>query len=98
MRSGSNSAMMVKATYLLKERSNLKDKIGKVMFWCAPVRPPWDPHANRHWDGKIGIWPTGRYTTAQRNSVNRPAGTIEWENETADHEKVHLHAVGPCLD
>ena len=33
------------------------------------------------WDGKIGIWPIGEYKAAQRGSVNRPAGTMEWHNK-----------------
>jgi hypothetical protein len=63
-----------------------KNFIGKVMFLCAQARPRWDHHTNTQWDGKIGIWPIGNYTVAQRNSINRPAGTIEWENQNVDHE------------
>jgi hypothetical protein len=63
-----------------------KSYIGKVMFLCAQARPRWDHHSNTQWDGKIGIWPIGKYTLAQRNSVNRPAGTTEWTNENVDHE------------
>jgi hypothetical protein len=57
-----------------------KGYIGKVMFLCAQARPRWDSHRNMQWDGKLGIWPIGNYTLAQRSSVNRPAGTTEWEN------------------
>lgn len=57
-----------------------KGYIGKVMFLCAQARPRWDHHTNSQWDGKIGMWPIGNYTVAQRRSVHRPAGTIEWEN------------------
>jgi hypothetical protein len=63
-----------------------KNFIGKVMFLCAQARPRWDPTTHSMWDGKLGIWPIGKYTVAQRRSVNRPAGTIEWENETIDNE------------
>jgi hypothetical protein len=63
-----------------------KNYIGKVMFLCAQARPRWDHHAKKQWDGKIGIWPIGKYTVAQRNSVNRAAGTVEWESENIDHE------------
>jgi hypothetical protein len=63
-----------------------KSYIGMVMFLCAQARPRWDHHANKQWDGKIGIWPIGRYTVAQRNIVNRPAVTTEWENINIDHE------------
>jgi hypothetical protein len=63
-----------------------KNYIGKVMFLCAQARPRWNHHTNTQWDGKIGIWPIGNYTVAQRNSCNRPAGTTEWDNENVDHE------------
>jgi hypothetical protein len=63
-----------------------KGYIGKVMFLCAQARPRWNPHTNTQWDGKIGIWPIGNYTTAKRNSKHRPAGTTEWENHNVDHE------------
>jgi hypothetical protein len=63
-----------------------KSYIGKVMFLAAVARPRWDYHEHKQWDGKIGIWPIGNYTKAKRNSVNRPAGTTEWENVNIDHE------------
>jgi hypothetical protein len=63
-----------------------KGYIGKVMFLCAQARPRWDPHTKTQWDGKIGLWPIGKYTVAQRNSKHRPAGTTEWDNENVDHE------------
>jgi hypothetical protein len=63
-----------------------KSYIGKVMFLCAQARPRWDHHTKTQWDGKIGIWPIGKYTLAQRSSVNRPAGTTEWLSENIDHE------------
>jgi hypothetical protein len=60
--------------------------ITKVMFLCAQVRPRWDYTANKMWDGKLGIWPIGKYTKAQRASINRAVGTTEWINKTVDHE------------
>jgi hypothetical protein len=58
-----------------------KNFIIKVMFLCAQARPRWNPNTHSMWDGKIGIWPIGKYVLAQRSSRNRPAGTLEWENE-----------------
>jgi hypothetical protein len=63
-----------------------KGYIGKVMFLCAQARPRWDHHANAQWDGKIGIWPIGKYKAAERNSKHRPAGTMEWVSENVDNE------------
>ena len=39
------------------------------------------------WDGKIGIWPIGEYIPAVRNSVNRPAGTPVWKNQSVDKNR-----------
>ena len=64
-----------------------KNHITKVMFLCAQVRPRMDPNTNQMWDGKIGIWPIGKWTIAKNNSVNRPAGTPVWENENIDAAK-----------
>jgi hypothetical protein len=39
------------------------------------------------WDGKIGIWLLGHIKLAERNSMNCPRGTPEWENENIDRNK-----------
>jgi len=63
-----------------------KSHIAKVMFLCAQARPR--PLSNgTWWDGKVGIWPVGYYRAAIRDSVNRPAGTLLFENETIDMDK-----------
>jgi hypothetical protein len=64
-----------------------KKYMDKVMFLTALARPRWDHHANRYFDGKIGIWPIGHYAAAQRSSVNRPAGTRVWKGCGMGHEK-----------
>jgi len=63
-----------------------KNFIEKVMFLCAQARPRMDHTTRSMWDGKIGMWPIGKYKAAARSSVNRPRGTIEWVNETIDQE------------
>jgi hypothetical protein len=64
-----------------------KSHITKVMFLCAQARPRHVAATNSHWDGKIGIWPVGEWIPAKRSSVNRPAGTLVWENHTVDNTK-----------
>ncbi|XP_057250602.1 uncharacterized protein LOC130591341 [Beta vulgaris subsp. vulgaris] len=54
-----------------------KNFITKVMFEAAIARPIITPNGEVIWDGKIGIFPFVDYIPAQRNSSNRPAGTIE---------------------
>jgi hypothetical protein len=67
-----------------------KGYIGKVMFLCAQARPWWwNSATNTYWDGKIGMWPIGKYTPCSEGTANtgRPKqATTEWENENIDHE------------
>lgn len=50
----------------------------KIMFLCAIAPPRFDPVTGECiFDGKIGIWPFVEKEIAQRDSVNRPAGTNE---------------------
>jgi hypothetical protein len=77
-----------------------KCHIPKVMFLCAQARPRWDAHRNTVWDGKIGLWPIGHWAPAQRTSVNRPAGTMVWHDETITKEsyrRLLLEKVFPAI-
>ena len=77
-----------------------KSHITKVMFLCAQARPRWDPHLHTLWDGKIGIWPIGAFAPAQRASINRPAGTAVWHDETINQVKYRellLQKVFPAI-
>ena len=63
-----------------------KSHITKVMFVCAQARPRLDPSTGRVWDGKIGMWPVGKWVPAQRKSNNRARGTLEWKDENVTAE------------
>jgi hypothetical protein len=56
-----------------------KGYIDKVMFLSAVARPKKLPDGT-YFDGKIGIWPFGRYEAAKRASKLRAAGTLCWKN------------------
>jgi len=82
-----------------KRHVSHKSHVTKVMFLCAMARPRRLPNGS-WWDGKIGIWPIGEYTLAQRSSVNRPAGTEEFKKETIDRDKCRtmmLNEVVPAI-
>ena len=66
-----------------------KSHISKVLFMCCQARPRWLTDERRWWDGKLGMWPIGEWTVAQRSSANGPAGTPEWQNTSVTGE-VHL--------
>ena len=54
-----------------------KKHLIKVMFLTAMARPRVDQQTGVWWDGKIGTWCFAEQVPAQRNSINRPAGTLE---------------------
>ena len=62
---------------LIERRAKHKSHIEKVMFGCAVARPRQNPATGEWWDGKILLEPFVEYKAAVRNSVHRPAGTIE---------------------
>lgn len=60
-----------------ERKAKSKRFITKVMFLAAVARPRYYHGSKTYFDGKIGIWPFVHEVEAQRNSCNRPAGTIE---------------------
>jgi hypothetical protein len=77
-----------------------KNHITKVMFLCAQARPRWGGHRNQYWDGKIGLWPIGEWVEARRTSINRPAGTLVWKDETitkVKYRQLLLQKVFPAI-
>ena len=65
-----------------------KNFIGKVMFLAAVARPRWDFHKRGMWDGKVGIWPFVQIKPAQKDSANRPKGTMEMKPMLVDRNAV----------
>ena len=45
-----------------------KSFLMKIMFLCAVARPRYDTNKNAWFDGKIGIWPIGKWEPAKRSS------------------------------
>jgi hypothetical protein len=62
--------------------------IGKVMFLTVVARPRFDSQGNELFFGKIGVFPFVTYEAAKRNSVNRPAGTLEMKPITSVNKEV----------
>ena len=72
----------------------------QVMFMAAFARPRHDPNRGCMWDGKIGIWAIGDWEPAARSSVNRPAGTLVWKDESVTKElyrRYLLYKVIPAI-
>lgn len=81
-----------KKLYLLPEEESPvrtchhKGYIIKVMFLAAVARPRHDEERGEMFDGKLGIWPFVEWIPAQRNSVNRPHGTLEMKPVTVTRD------------
>lgn len=60
-----------------------KSHIDKVMFLVAMARPRTFADGTS-FDGKVGIWDLTEMVAAQRNSKNRPAGTMELKSKNMD--------------
>ena len=58
-----------------------KSFLTKIMFLCAVARPRYDMRRNAWFDGKIGIWPIGKWEPAKRSSKKRAKGTPVWKNQ-----------------
>ena len=43
----------------------------KIMFLCAVARPRYNTNKNAWFDGKIGIWPIGKWEPAKQSSKKR---------------------------
>ena len=58
-----------------------KSFLTKIMFLCAVARPRYDTNKNAWFDGKIGIWPIGKWEQAKQSSKKRAKGMPVWKNQ-----------------
>jgi hypothetical protein len=72
---------------MIERRCKHKCHIDKVMFGAALARPRQNPVTGEWWDGKVHLHPFVEYKAAQRNSVRRPAGTIETKTINVNKEQ-----------
>jgi hypothetical protein len=61
-----------------------KSHIPKYMFLTDLGRPQFDNGRNQWFNGKLGLWPIAHQVPAQRDSNNRPRGSIGWKYLTMD--------------
>ena len=59
-----------------------KSFLTKIMFLCAVARPRYDTNKNAWFDGKIGIWPIGKWEPVKRSSKKHAKGTPVWKNQS----------------
>ena len=59
-----------------------KSFLTKIMFLCAVARPRYDMNKNAWFDGKIGIWPIGKWEPAKWSSKKCTKGMPVWKNQS----------------
>ncbi|XP_074300730.1 uncharacterized protein LOC141632037 [Silene latifolia] len=67
------------------------------MFMSAVGRPKYGSNGDLIFDGKIGIWPFVIQVPAQRNSKNRPMGTVETKCIESINKQVTKDIILNCV-
>ena len=74
-----------------------KSFLMKIMFLCAVARPRYNMRKNAWFDGKIGIWPIGRWEPAKRSSKKRAKGMPVWKNQCITWDVYHEYLIQKFL-
>ena len=67
------------------------------MFLCVVARPRYDTNKNAWFDGKIGIWPIGKWEPAKRKSKKQAKGTPVWKNQLINRDVYHEYLIQKLL-
>ena len=74
-----------------------KSFLTKIMFLCAVVRPRYDTIKNAWFDGKIGIWPIGKWEPAKRSLKKQAKGTPVWKNQLINRDVYREYLIQKLL-
>ena len=74
-----------------------KSFLTKIMFLCVVARPRYDTNKNAWFDGKIGIWPIGKWEPAKRSSKKHAKGTPVWKNQCITWDVYHEYLIQKFL-
>ena len=74
-----------------------KSFLTKIMFLCAVARPRYDTNKNAWFDGKIGIWPIGKWELAKRKLKKRAKGTPVWKNQLINQDVYREYLIQKLL-
>ena len=95
MRNGFISQRMDSILSLRWMRRHVQHKsfLMKIMFLCAVARPRYDMNKNTWFDGKIGIWPIGKWELAKRSSKKHAKGMPVWKNQCISWDVYHEYLI-----
>ena len=74
-----------------------KSFLTKIMFLCAVARPRYNMRENAWFDGKIGIWPIGKWEPAKRSSKKCAKGTPVRKNQCITQDVYHEYLIQKIL-
>ena len=74
-----------------------KSFLTKIMFLCAVARPRYDMNKNARFDGKIGIWPIGKWEPEKRSSKKHAKGTSVWKNQSITRDVYREYLIQKLL-
>ena len=74
-----------------------KSFLMKIMFLCVVARPRYDTNKNAWFDGKIGIWPIGKWEPAKWSSKKRAKGALVWKNQCITWDVYHEYLIQKFL-
>ena len=74
-----------------------KSFLMKIMFLCAVARPRYDTNKNTWFDGKIGIWPIGKWEPVKRSSKKCTKGMPVWKNQCITWDVYHEYLIQKFL-
>ena len=73
-----------------------KSFLTKIMFLCAVARIRYAMRRNAWFDGKIGIWPIGKWEPAKRSSKKHANGTPVWKNQCITRDVYREYLIQKC--
>ena len=74
-----------------------KSFLTKIMFLCAVARPRYDTNKNTWFDGKIGIWPIGKWEPAKQSSKKCAKGMPVWKNQSITRDVYQEYLIQKLL-
>ena len=74
-----------------------KSFLTKIMFLCAVARPRYNTNKNAWFDGKIGIWPIGKWELAKQSSKNLAKEPPVWMNQCITRDVHHEYLIQKFL-
>ena len=74
-----------------------KTFLTKIMFLCAVARPRYNTNKNAWFDGKIGIWPIGKWEPAKQSLKKQAKGMPVWKNQCITLDVYHEYLIEKFL-